>query len=189
MPSVGTPRHCISKAGSSDLDGLATSFAAVLGRFRNCRRSDYKTTARAVYSGRRAQSLTPAAGARCRSIWAAFRSWRDRVAGDFAGWPEVDAESACGDRCHHRTDAVPELSRSAPAIARPIDRRGSRRSPRVPWRDLAILERAPRAYMLEWRNWQTHGTQNPAAFTGHEGSTPSSSTIIANELFAYRLHR
>src|SRR5689334_23258425 len=30
---------------------------------------------------------------------------------------------------------------------------------------------------LEWRNWQTHGTQNPAAFTGHEGSTPSSSTI------------
>jgi bacillithiol biosynthesis cysteine-adding enzyme BshC len=28
----------------------------------------------------------------------------------------------------------------------------------------------------EWRNWQTHGTQNPAAFTGHEGSTPSSST-------------
>jgi hypothetical protein len=31
---------------------------------------------------------------------------------------------------------------------------------------------------LEWRNWQTHGTQNPAAFTGHEGSTPSSSTSI-----------
>ena len=30
--------------------------------------------------------------------------------------------------------------------------------------------------LLEWRNWQTHGTQNPAAFTGHEGSTPSSST-------------
>src|SRR5947207_15028940 len=30
---------------------------------------------------------------------------------------------------------------------------------------------------LEWRNWQTHGTQNPATFTGHEGSTPSSSTI------------
>src|SRR5579871_4261949 len=29
---------------------------------------------------------------------------------------------------------------------------------------------------LEWRNWQTHGTQNPAPFTGHEGSTPSSST-------------
>ena len=29
---------------------------------------------------------------------------------------------------------------------------------------------------LEWRNWQTHGTQNPATFTGHEGSTPSSST-------------
>ena len=30
---------------------------------------------------------------------------------------------------------------------------------------------------LEWRNWQTHGTQNPATFTGHEGSTPSSSTM------------
>jgi hypothetical protein len=31
-------------------------------------------------------------------------------------------------------------------------------------------------HLLEWRNWQTHGTQNPATFTGHEGSTPSSST-------------
>ena len=31
--------------------------------------------------------------------------------------------------------------------------------------------------MLEWRNWQTHGTQNPASFTRYEGSTPSSSTI------------
>src|SRR5437016_6136053 len=30
--------------------------------------------------------------------------------------------------------------------------------------------------MLEWRNWQRHGTQNPASFTGYEGSTPSSST-------------
>ena len=29
---------------------------------------------------------------------------------------------------------------------------------------------------LEWRNWQTHGTQNPAPFTGHVGSTPTSST-------------
>lgn len=29
---------------------------------------------------------------------------------------------------------------------------------------------------LEWRNWQTHGTQNPATFTGHVGSTPTSST-------------
>jgi hypothetical protein len=28
----------------------------------------------------------------------------------------------------------------------------------------------------EWRNWQTHGTQNPASFTGYEGSTPSSGT-------------
>jgi hypothetical protein len=31
--------------------------------------------------------------------------------------------------------------------------------------------------LLEWRNWQTHGTQNPAPFTGHVGSTPTSSTI------------
>ena len=31
--------------------------------------------------------------------------------------------------------------------------------------------------VLEWRNWQTHWTQNPAPLTGHEGSTPSSSTI------------
>ena len=31
-------------------------------------------------------------------------------------------------------------------------------------------------HLLEWRNWQTHGTQNPASFTGYEGSTPSSST-------------
>jgi hypothetical protein len=30
---------------------------------------------------------------------------------------------------------------------------------------------------LEWRNWQTHGTQNPALFTEHVGSTPTSSTI------------
>ena len=28
----------------------------------------------------------------------------------------------------------------------------------------------------EWRNWQTHGTQNPAPFTGHVGSTPTSGT-------------
>jgi hypothetical protein len=30
---------------------------------------------------------------------------------------------------------------------------------------------------LEWRNWQTHGTQNPAELRLHEGSTPSSSTM------------
>jgi hypothetical protein len=30
--------------------------------------------------------------------------------------------------------------------------------------------------MPEWRNWQTHGTQNPATFTGHVGSTPTSGT-------------
>lgn len=34
------------------------------------------------------------------------------------------------------------------------------------------------AQALEWRNWQTHGTQNPATFTGHVGSTPTSSTIV-----------
>src|SRR2546425_12700922 len=32
---------------------------------------------------------------------------------------------------------------------------------------------------LEWRNWQTHGTQNPAPFTGHESSTLSSSTYLS----------
>ena len=33
-----------------------------------------------------------------------------------------------------------------------------------------------RPYGLEWRNWQTRWTQNPVPLTGHEGSTPSSST-------------
>jgi hypothetical protein len=28
--------------------------------------------------------------------------------------------------------------------------------------DVVILEEAPRAYTLEWRNWQTHGTQKPS---------------------------
>jgi hypothetical protein len=28
----------------------------------------------------------------------------------------------------------------------------------------------------EWRNWQTHGTQNPASFTWYVGSTPTSGT-------------
>jgi hypothetical protein len=32
--------------------------------------------------------------------------------------------------------------------------------------------------LLEWRNWQTHGTQNPAFFTEHVGSTPTSSTNL-----------
>ncbi len=31
--------------------------------------------------------------------------------------------------------------------------------------------------MAEWRNWQTHQTQNLAKFTLREGSTPSSATI------------
>ncbi len=31
---------------------------------------------------------------------------------------------------------------------------------------------------LEWRNWQTHGTQNPASFTRYVGSTPTSSTNL-----------
>ena len=30
--------------------------------------------------------------------------------------------------------------------------------------------------MAEWRNWQTHQTQNLAKFTLREGSTPSSAT-------------
>jgi hypothetical protein len=38
--------------------------------------------------------------------------------------------------------------------------------------------------LLEWRNWQTHGTQNPASFTGYEGSTPSSSTKYSRKAFA-----
>ncbi len=33
---------------------------------------------------------------------------------------------------------------------------------------------------LEWRNWQTHGTQNPASFTRYVGSTPTSSTNSSN---------
>jgi hypothetical protein len=27
---------------------------------------------------------------------------------------------------------------------------------------LLYFEEAPRAYTLEWRNWQTHGTQKPS---------------------------
>jgi hypothetical protein len=30
--------------------------------------------------------------------------------------------------------------------------------------------------VAEWRNWQTHQTQNLAKFTLREGSTPSSAT-------------
>ena len=41
-------------------------------------------------------------------------------------------------------------------------------------RSVAILGLILRS--LEWRNWQTHGTQNPAFFTEHVGSTPTSST-------------
>ena len=41
--------------------------------------------------------------------------------------------------------------------------------------------------LLEWRNWQTHGTQNPATFTGHEGSTPSSSTTIESIIYRKNL--
>jgi hypothetical protein len=32
--------------------------------------------------------------------------------------------------------------------------------------------------VAEWRNWQTHQTQNLAKFTLREGSTPSSATIL-----------
>ena len=42
------------------------------------------------------------------------------------------------------------------------------------------------SFTLEWRNWQTHGTQNPAPFTGHVGSTPTSSTKETNYLIGYR---
>src|ERR1700680_4007600 len=41
---------------------------------------------------------------------------------------------------------------------------------------------------LEWRNWQTHGTQNPASFTGYEGSTPSSSTNDTRRCRAVAAH-
>ena len=34
-------------------------------------------------------------------------------------------------------------------------------------------------HLPEWRNWQTHGTQNPALFTEHVGSTPTSGTNYA----------
>ncbi len=43
---------------------------------------------------------------------------------------------------------------------------------------------------LEWRNWQTHGTQNPAFFTEHVGSTPTSSTtdkVAARGVWLHRL--
>ena len=42
--------------------------------------------------------------------------------------------------------------------------------------DWKLLELWHTRNALEWRNWQTHGTQNPATFTGHVGSTPTSST-------------
>jgi hypothetical protein len=32
------------------------------------------------------------------------------------------------------------------------------------------------SFVAEWRNWQTHQTQNLAKFTLREGSTPSSAT-------------
>jgi hypothetical protein len=49
-----------------------------------------------------------------------------------------------------------------------------------------ITVRAPRSWgklkgathLPEWRNWQTHGTQNPAFFTEHVGSTPTSGTTF-----------
>ena len=38
--------------------------------------------------------------------------------------------------------------------------------------------------MAEWRNWQTHQTQNLAFFTERVGSTPTSATnlIVKNSL-------
>ena len=41
---------------------------------------------------------------------------------------------------------------------------------------------------LEWRNWQTHGTQNPAGFTSHVGSTPTSSTNKVGRLLVIESH-
>src|SRR6266852_2650116 len=43
-----------------------------------------------------------------------------------------------------------------------------------------LLETWDTGIELEWRNRQTHGTQNPAPFTGHESSTLSSSTSYTN---------
>ena len=56
-------------------------------------------------------------------------------------------------------------------------------------REAGILEDVTSFRSLEWRNWQTHGTQNPAAFTGHESSTLSSSTtLIFRRTVRLRLH-
>jgi hypothetical protein len=39
------------------------------------------------------------------------------------------------------------------------------------------------SFLAEWRNWQTHQTQNLAKFTLREGSTPSSATtFVLNNL-------
>ena len=35
-----------------------------------------------------------------------------------------------------------------------------------------------RSFVAEWRNWQTHQTQNLAKFTLRVGSTPTSATIV-----------
>jgi hypothetical protein len=40
------------------------------------------------------------------------------------------------------------------------------------------------SFVAEWRNWQTHQTQNLAKFTLREGSTPSSAT---NQFRFFRL--
>ena len=42
--------------------------------------------------------------------------------------------------------------------------------------------------LLEWRNWQTHGTQNPAPFIGHVGSTPTSSTTKCVSIITGQRH-
>lgn len=38
------------------------------------------------------------------------------------------------------------------------------------------------ATQAEWRNWQTHQTQNLAYFTVREGSSPSSATNLVTNL-------
>ena len=40
--------------------------------------------------------------------------------------------------------------------------------------------------VAEWRNWQTHQTQNLAFFTEREGSTPSSATNLEFHMMAIR---
>ena len=74
-------------------------------------------------------------------------------------------------------------------------RKMRRNLPRTTTRTTRV--RIPRIYgklkgvilLLEWRNWQTHGTQNPAPFIGHVGSTPTSSTTKCVSIITGQRHR